>query len=57
MAEQYSNTILLNEKKKPSPNKKDSSPKKQQIVVIEQTPDGPVKHIFYGDVQVLSEAD
>lgn len=29
-----------------------SKGERKKIVVIEQTADGPVKHIFYGDVEV-----
>ena len=45
MAEQYKQLI----KQEP-----ESKPKKEQkpIVVIEHTKDGPVKHIFYGEVEV-----
>jgi len=45
MAAQYRQIILKEEPKT----------KKKPIVVIENTPDGPVKHVFYGDAQVVDE--
>ena len=35
--------------------KEEPKTKKKPIVVIENTPDGPVKHVFYGDAQVVDE--
>ena len=55
MIDKQMQDVIVQPKK---PKVKSASPQKgKPIVVIEQTADGPVKHVFYGDVQVVQEED